>query len=197
MDGLTHRRTAIHEAGHAVSALLNGIPINHAAIESHPDGRVNGRVMPRYRKRGWPAGSRWTPALAGTLRFYAAGWAATERWLRGRKEWSEDVKIRTQAETDGDKKNAIDISALCGVDFVNHQPKYGEVSWDLLIAAAAWQLHSHWPQVLLVANELYDREYLGGRRIQKISKMKPVNIDTETRRRTSSRSIIWLPPEVW
>jgi hypothetical protein len=139
---MLERRIAVHEAGHAVVALHEGLTLRHARIEPPREALLDLKPYPR--------GDIW-PVVHAHARFYLAGYVAERRFA------PDDTKLENSAE-DFKAAHAVLGNACLRRD----EPlELLRAQTDLIIAL-------NWHQVERVARALIERGILSGGEISEI-----------------------------
>ncbi|MDX3839582.1 hypothetical protein [Streptomyces europaeiscabiei] len=139
---------AIHEAGHAVTALSGGGHLHHAQIET-PDSAVD------------HGGVTYACGLSdGNLfaAFSGAGERANDRWMRENGLWTPRRAVAVESGARGDRAAFLRINPHVG--FGDRQVDYRAVH-DIADQA----VHHYWREISAVADALVQQIHLGGDRI--------------------------------
>lgn len=133
---LDHLR-AIHEAGHAVAALLGGAHLHSAEIAIGVTGDAAGGEV---RACNLADGH-------GFAVFSAAGERASDRWLRKAGLWTPERAVANEVGARGDRQQFLAINAHVG---------FGDRDVDYLMVhdLADQALDEHWKAVLQIADQL-------------------------------------------
>jgi hypothetical protein len=128
---------AIHEAGHAVAALLGGAHLHSAEIVIGVTGDAAGGEV---RACNLDDGH-------GFAVFSAAGERASDRWLREAGLWTPERAVANEVGARGDRRQFLAINAHVG---------FGDREVDYLIVhdLADQALDRHWKAVLQIADQL-------------------------------------------
>lgn len=128
---------AIHEAGHAVAALLGGAHLHSAEIVMGvADDAAGGEVRACNLHDGH-----------GFAVFSAAGERASDRWLREAGLWTPERAVANEVGARGDRQQFLAINAHVG---------FGdrEVDYRIVHDLADQALDQHWTAVLHIADQL-------------------------------------------
>ncbi|MFD7615786.1 hypothetical protein [Streptomyces sp. NPDC059802] len=151
-DLVDHAR-AIHEAGHAVAALIGGAHLHHAQIvkgpATTPEGGVTEICNPFANGHAYAT-------------FSAAGERAADRWLREDGLWTPDRAVANEVSAYGDRRSFLALNPHVG--FGDKQIDYTVVH-DL----ADHFLNQHWDTVTRVAHALNHHTHLDGDEIARIA----------------------------
>lgn len=128
---------AIHEAGHAIAALLGGAHLHSAAIVIGVAGDATGgevRACNLHDGHGFAV-------------FSAAGERASDRWLREAGLWTPERAVANEVGARGDRQQFLAINAHVG---------FGdrEVDYRMVHDLADQTLDQHWAAVLQIADQL-------------------------------------------
>ncbi|MCX5158102.1 hypothetical protein OOK39_02150 [Streptomyces sp. NBC_00264] len=143
---------AIHEAGHAVAALIGGAHLHHAQIVKGPATTPEGGVTHACNLADGHAYAT----------FSAAGERAVDRWLREDGLWTPDRAVVVEVGANGDRSSFLAINPHVG--FGDKQIDYTVVH-DL----ADNFLEQHWAAVTRVAHALTGHAHLEGDEIARIA----------------------------
>ncbi|MBI0296298.1 hypothetical protein JBE04_17965 [Streptomyces sp. PRKS01-29] len=137
---------AIHEAGHAVTALAGRAHLHYAQIVKGPATSTQGGVT--------DCCSRFADGQAFAV-FSAAGERASDRWLREAGLWTPERAVAVEVGSHGDRHLFLSINPHVG--FGDKQIDY-RVLHDLADAA----LDKHWAATVRVADALAATGHLTG-----------------------------------
>jgi hypothetical protein len=141
-DGaLLQRHGAIHEAGHAVAALVVGIGVDSTELAPSNQGHMFHTVL-----TGTYA--RWSDYAT----MLAAGERAADRWLREIGAWTPERAWSIERGARSDRAKAVESAAKDGQEFsfLSH-PWDG---WTQVCSRADGRLGGHWPRVIALADAL-------------------------------------------
>ncbi|MFF3128531.1 hypothetical protein ACFVRD_41110 [Streptomyces sp. NPDC057908] len=143
---------AIHEAGHAVAALIGGAHLHRAQIVKGPATTPEGGVTHACNLSDGHAYAT----------FSAAGERAVDRWLHEDGLWTPDRAIATEVGAHGDRHSFLLINPHVG---------FGdkEIDYTVVHDLADNFLEQHWAAVTRVAHALTDRAHLTGDEIARIA----------------------------
>ncbi|MFJ1827464.1 hypothetical protein [Streptomyces sp. NPDC088178] len=143
---------AIHEAGHAVAALIGGAHLHHAQIVKGPATSPKGGVT---------HACNFSDGHAYAI-FSAAGERAEDRWLHEGGLWTPGRAVTVEVGAHGDRRSFLRINSHVG--FGDKQIDYTVVH-DL----ADNFLDQHWIPVARVADALVHHQHLTGDEIARIA----------------------------
>jgi len=154
---------AVHEAGHAAVALQLGLHVPSVSITEPTGTSACGHLSPivgavdNVRLVGFTVGQMMT--------VLAAGERAEERWLHETGQWTETRAFFVERAGFGDRETARGRLTEFGQDL-----RFGTSTPDEPDAADWWRAHGladsvldgAWPKVLVLAEQIADRQTLPG-----------------------------------
>ncbi|MFF1916119.1 hypothetical protein ACFVYE_31945 [Streptomyces sp. NPDC058239] len=143
---------AIHEAGHAVAALIGGAHLHHAQIVKGPATTPEGGVTHACNLADGHAYATYS----------AAGERAVDRWLREDGLWTPERAVANEVGARGDRNSFLAINPHVG---------FGdkEIDYTVVHDLADHALDQHWAAVTRVAHALNHHTHLAGDEIAHIA----------------------------
>lgn len=141
-DGdLLQRHGAVHEAGHAVAALVVGIGVDSTELAPSDHGHMFHTVLTGTY-------SRWSDYAT----MLAAGERAADRWLREIDAWTPERAWSIERGARSDRAKAVASAAEAGQEF-----SFLSHPWDGWTQVCSWadgRLGAHWSRVTALADAL-------------------------------------------
>ena len=145
---------AIHEAGHAITALTAAAHLHHAEIATESTTTEHGGAT-----HACGLGNGHAYAI-----YTAAGERAADRWLRETNLWTPERAVAVEVGARSDRASFLNLNKHVG--YGNKQIDYTTVH-DL----ADETLNHHWDAVTRVADALTQHHYLTGNTVARIADM--------------------------